>query len=90
MLHHKAEEIGGSACVPAPPGRDATGGRVRIATARCGPIPPHSVPSLDWIRYATDVYLDHVEPELVRRHGAVVLRADNSYHQIGLGTPERT
>lgn len=89
MLHHKAEEIGGFRLSLHRPDATQPAGALDRVTARCGPIPPHSVPSLDWIRYATDVYLDYVEPELAP--DVMVLwycEPDNSYHQIGLGTPE--
>lgn len=85
MLHHKAEELEGfrlslrrpDASVPAdlPQSLD--------------PIPPHSVPSLEWLTYATDTYLNVVEG--VRKPDVAILwycEPDNSYHKMGPGAPE--
>lgn len=89
MLNHKAETLGGFRLSLHRPDATQPAGALDALLARCGPIPRASVPSLDWIRYSTDVYLDYVEPELAP--DVMVLwfcEPDNSYHQIGLGTPE--
>jgi arylsulfatase A-like enzyme len=89
MLNHKAENLGGFRLSLHRPDATQPAGAIDKVLETCGPIPPHSVPSLNWIRYATDVYLDYVEPNLIP--DVMVLwycEPDNSYHQIGLGTPE--
>jgi hypothetical protein len=85
MLHHKAEELEGfrlslrrpDASVPAD------------LMESLDPIPPPSVPSLDWLTYATDTYLNVVEG--VRKPDVAILwycEPDNSYHEMGPGAPE--
>lgn len=89
MLNHKAESLGGFRLSLHRPDATQPKGALDKVLKTCGPIPPHSVPSLDWIRYATDVYLEYVEPNLTP--DVMVLwycEPDNSYHRIGLGTPE--
>lgn len=89
MLNHKAESLGGFRLSLHRPDATQPAGALDKVLETCGPIPPHSVPSLDWVRYATDVYLDYVEPNLTP--DVMVLwycEPDNSYHRIGLGTPE--
>ncbi len=89
MLNHKAESLGGFRLSLHRPDATQPSGALDKVLETCGPIPPHSVPSLDWIRYATDVYLDYVELNLTP--DVMVLwycEPDNSYHRIGLGTPE--
>jgi arylsulfatase A-like enzyme len=88
MLNHKAENLGGFRLSLHRPDVTQPTGAIDKILETCGPIPPHSVPSLEWIRYATNVYLDYVEPNLTP--DVMVLwycEPDNSYHQIGLGTP---
>lgn len=89
MLNHKAEQLGGFRLSLHRPDATQPEGAIDKVLERCGAIPPHAVPSLDWLRYATDVYLDYVEPEIAP--DVMVLwycEPDNSYHRIGLGTPE--
>ena len=89
ILHHKAEGLGGfrfslhrpDASVPAP--------RIAEMIARIGPIPPHEIPSLAWLTYATDAYLEYVEPELAPEVAILWLcEPDNSYHYRGIGSAE--
>ncbi|MBJ80218.1 MAG: hypothetical protein CMH60_02765 [Myxococcales bacterium] len=89
ILHHKAENIGGFRLSLVRP--DATQPKCALDEVfqTCGPIPKASVPSIDWTQYATDVYLDYVEPQYTP--DVMVLwycEPDVSYHQIGIGTPE--
>ncbi|MDP6389491.1 MAG: alkaline phosphatase family protein [Alphaproteobacteria bacterium] len=87
MLHHKAEAIGGFRLSLQRPDATVPAGAIDEITRRFGPIPPAAVPSLDWLGYATDVYLDYIEPELAP--DVMVLwycEPDNSYHQLGIGS----
>lgn len=89
MLNHKAESLGGFRLSLHRPDATQPEGALNKVMDRCGPIPPHTVPTLSWLRYATDVYLNYVEPEIAPN--VMVLwycEPDNSYHQIGLGTRE--
>ena len=89
MLNHKAESLGGFRLSLHRPDATQPAGAIDRVIERCGAIPPHAVPSLDWLRYATDVYLDYIEPEIAP--DVMMLwycEPDNSYHRIGLGTPE--
>ena len=68
---------------------DASVPAARIADliARIGPVPPHQIPSLSWLTYATDAYLDYVEPELAPEVAILWLcEPDNSYHYRGIGS----
>ena len=89
ILHHKAESIGGFRLSLVRPDATQPAGALDEVIQSCGPIPKASVPSLDWTQYATDVYLDYVEPRYAP--DVMVLwycEPDVSYHQIGIGTPE--
>jgi len=89
MLHHKAESIGGFRLSLVRPDATQPEGALDAVLETCGPIPKAAVPSLEWTRYATDVYLDYVEPN--HTPDVMVLwycEPDVSYHQIGIGTPE--
>ncbi len=89
MLHHKAESIGGFRLSLVRPDATQPTGALDQVLETCGPIPKAAVPSLEWTRYATDVYLDYVEPTYTP--DVMVLwycEPDVSYHQIGIGTPE--
>jgi len=87
MLHHKAEQSGGFRLALHRP--DASVPRERIARVldRFGAIPKHEIPTLSWLTYATDVYLDYIEPAI--KPAVCILwypEPDNSYHFRGLGT----
>lgn len=89
MLNHKAESLGGFRLSLHRPDATQPEGALDKVIETCGPIPPHEIPSLEWTRYATDVYLDYIEPVLAP--DVMVLwhcEPDSSYHRIGLGTPE--
>jgi arylsulfatase A-like enzyme len=54
-----------------------------------GPIPAHEIPSLTWLSYATDTYLEYVEPELAPEVTILwFCEPDNSYHYRGIGSIE--
>ena len=87
MLHHKAERLGqfrlalhrADASVPAD--------GIAAVIDRLGPVPKHRIPTLDWLTYACDVYLEHVEPELAPEVSILWLcEPDNSFHHQGIGT----
>lgn len=87
MLHHKAEALGMFRLALHRPDASVPADRIADVLDRVGPIPKHEIPSLSWLTYATDVYLDYIEPEL--QPDVTVLwycEPDNSYHYKGIGT----
>ena len=87
MLHHKAEALGMFRLALHRPDASVPAERIAELLDRVGPIPKHEIPSLSWLTYATDVYLDYIEPEL--KPDVTVLwycEPDNSYHYKGIGT----
>jgi arylsulfatase A-like enzyme len=85
MLHHKAEELDGFRLSLRRPDTSVPAD----LSKRLAPIPPHTVPSFDWLTYATDTYLNVVEAE--RKPDVAILwycEPDNSYHALGPGAPE--
>ncbi len=89
LLHHKAEPLGGFRFAPHRPDASVPAARIAGLIERIGPIPPHQIPSLSWLTYATDAYLDYVEPELAPEVAILWLcEPDNSYHYRGIGSPE--
>lgn len=89
LLHHKAEALGGFRFALHRPDASVPAARIADVIARIGPVPPHQIPSLAWLTYATDAYLDYVEPELSPEVAILWLcEPDNSYHYRGIGSPE--
>jgi arylsulfatase A-like enzyme len=89
MLHHKAERLGGFRLSLHRPDASVPAERIAAVIDRIGPIPPHEIPSLAWLTYATDVYLDYVAPELAPEVAILWLcEPDNSYHYRGIGSAE--
>jgi hypothetical protein len=89
LLHHKAEALGGFRFALHRPDASVPAARIADMIARIGPVPPHEIPSLAWLTYATDAYLDYVEPELAPEVAILWLcEPDNSYHYRGIGSPE--
>ncbi len=89
LLHHKAEPLGGFRFALHRPDASVPADRVADTIARIGPVPPHEIPSLSWLTYATDAYLDYVEPALAPEVAILWLcEPDNSYHYRGIGSPE--
>ncbi len=87
MLHHKAERLGGFRFSLHRPDASVPAARIAALIERIGPVPPHEIPSLAWLTYATDVYLDYVEPELAPEVAILWLcEPDNSYHHRGIGS----
>ncbi len=88
MLHHRAERLGGFRFSLHRPDASVPAARIAAVIDRIGPIPAHEIPSLTWLTYATDVYLDYVEPELAPEVAILWLcEPDNSYHHRGIGAP---
>lgn len=87
MLSHKAEALGFFRLALHRPDASVPAKSIAEAARRVGPIPPHEIPSLSWLTYATDTYLQYIEPEL---HPDVTVlwycEPDNSYHYKGIGT----
>lgn len=53
-----------------------------------GPVPDYALPAVDWVRYAVDCYLDHVEPHIAPDVMLLWLcEPDESFHQLGIGSP---
>jgi arylsulfatase A-like enzyme len=87
MLHHKAEQLSGFRLALHRPDASVPQECIARVLDRFGPIPQHEIPTLTWLTYATDVYLNYVEPEI--RPAVCILwypEPDNSYHFCGLGT----
>ncbi|MPY74245.1 MAG: alkaline phosphatase family protein [Alphaproteobacteria bacterium] len=87
MLSHKAEALGFFRLALHRPDASVPAASIAEAARRVGPIPPHEIPSLSWLTYASDTYLRYIEPEL---HPDVTVlwycEPDNSYHYKGIGT----
>ena len=89
MLHHKAERLGGFRFSLHRPDASVPAERIAAVIDRIGPIPAHEIPSLTWLTYATDAYLEYVEPELAPEVAILWLcEPDNSYHYRGIGSAE--
>ncbi|MFQ5955364.1 MAG: alkaline phosphatase family protein [Kiloniellales bacterium] len=87
MLHHKAERLGHFRLALHRPDASVPADQITAVIDRLGPIPEHHIPSLGWLTYTTDAYLEHVEPELAPEVSILWLcEPDNSYHYRGIGT----
>src|SRR3546814_18560193 len=87
MLHHKAEQLGQFRLALHRPDASVPKDSIAAVIDRLGPIPPHEIPSLTWLTYATDAYLGYIEPELAP--DVMILwycEPDNSYPYRGIGT----
>jgi phosphonoacetate hydrolase len=87
MLHHKAEQLGGFRLALHRPDASVPPERIARVLDHFGLTPKHEIPTLAWLTYATNVYLDYIEPEI--KPTVCVLwypEPDNSYHFRGLGT----
>lgn len=89
ILSHKAEAQGFFRLALKRPDASVPAEQVADAIARVGPIPEHRIPSIEWLTYTTDIYLQYIEPEIAP---AVTIlwycEPDNSYHHKGIGTPD--
>jgi arylsulfatase A-like enzyme len=87
MLHHKAEQLGHFRLALHRPDASVPSDRIQAVLDRIGAIPKHDIPTLSWLTYATDTYLNYIEPEL-KPEVAILwyCEPDNSYHFLGLGT----
>jgi hypothetical protein len=86
VLHHKAERLGGFRLAMHRPDASVPADRIKAVIERIGPIPDFAIPALGWLTYATDVYLDYVEPEL--SPDVLIMwfcEPDDSYHNCGIG-----
>jgi hypothetical protein len=89
LLHHKAERLGGFRFSLHRPDASVPAARIAATIDRLGPIPAHEIPSLSWLTYATDTYLEYVEPELAPEVTILwFCEPDNSYHYRGIGSAE--
>lgn len=89
LLHHSAESSGGFRLSVARP--DATVAPIALDALlkKVGDIPKPAVPSVEWLRWSTDVYLSFVEPALQPDVGVIwYSEPDNSYHRFGVGSKE--
>jgi hypothetical protein len=57
MLHHKAEQLSGFRLALHRPDASVPQERITQVLDRFGEIPPHEIPTLSWLTYATNVYL---------------------------------
>ena len=62
--------VGGFRFAMGAPDASVPAKRVAAAIERIGPIPDHEIPSLSWLTYATDTYLEYVEPEWLQPIGS--------------------
>ena len=89
ILNHKAEEQGFFRLALKRPDASVPADRVAAAIERVGPIPEHRIPTLEWLTYTTDIYLEYIEAE---GSPAVTIlwycEPDNSYHHKGIGTAQ--
>ena len=89
ILHNKAERLGGFRFSLHRPDASVPENRIDAVIDRLGPIPAHEIPSLTWLSYATDTYLEYVEPELAPEVTILwFCEPDNSYHYRGIGSVE--
>jgi phosphonoacetate hydrolase len=92
MLHHKAETVGGfRMALHAPEATVGPGGpdTLDAVTAKVGGFPEYEIPSIAWNRYAADIYLGYIAPEL--QPDVTVLwfcEPDSSYHYKGIGSAD--
>lgn len=89
MLNHKAETVGGFRMALHAPEATVAPGGLEAVKEKAGDFPDYEIPSMEWNRYATDVYLKFVEPEV--QPDVMVLwfcEPDSSYHYKGIGAPE--
>jgi hypothetical protein len=87
MLHHKAENLAGFRLALHRPDASVPADRIQAVMNRIGPIPKHEIPTLSWLTYATDTYLNYLEPELTPEVCILWLcEPDNSQHFRGIGS----
>ncbi|MBT5109690.1 MAG: hypothetical protein HOM25_13500 [Rhodospirillaceae bacterium] len=89
MLHHRAEQLGQFRLSLHRPDASTPPDAIAAAIQAAGPIPKHAIPSLDWLGYTADVYLNYIQPEL--DPSVTILwfcEPDNSYHYKGLGSDD--
>lgn len=88
ILNHKAEAQGLFRFALKRPDASVPNNRIAAVIDKIGPIPEHRIPSIEWLTYTTDVYLNYIEPE--DAPAVTILwycEPDNSYHYKGIGTP---
>ncbi len=89
ILNHKAEGQGAFRLSLKRPDASVPSDHVAAAIERVGPIPAHRIPSIEWLTYTTDIYLDYIVPELTPAVSILwYCEPDNSYHYKGIGAPE--
>lgn len=89
ILNHRAEQHGGFRFAMHRPDAAVPGAAAAALLERVGPIPPHAVPSIEWLTWATDAWLNYVEPELRPDVGILwYCEPDSSYHYCGIGSPQ--
>tara|TARA_Y100000588_G_scaffold77494_1_gene80774 strand:- start:131 stop:1588 length:1458 start_codon:yes stop_codon:yes gene_type:complete len=89
ILNHKAEQQGLFRFALKRPDASVPAARIAEVIERIGPIPKHRIPSIEWLTYTTDVYINYLEPE--DAPAVTILwycEPDNSYHHKGIGTPD--
>ena len=89
ILNHKAEAQGAFRLALMRPDASVPAARIAAAIETVGPIPKHRIPSLEWLRYTTDIYLKYIVP--AGAPAVTILwycEPDNSYHYKGIGSAE--
>jgi len=88
ILHHRAEESGHFRMSLYRPDRSTPSAVISQIIEQLGPIPEQKLPAVERLRYATDVYLDFIGPQLDPDVAILwSFEPDYSYHYSGLGTP---
>lgn len=89
ILNHRGETCGGFRFAMHCPDAACPTGVAAALNERVGAIPPHAIPSLDWLSWAGDAWLNFIEPELRPDVGILwFCEPDNSYHYCGIGSPD--
>lgn len=88
LINHMAETHGSFRLAMRRPGAAVPEGVADEIIARLGALPDFALPAIDWISWAVNAYLDHVEP--VMRPDVMLLwlcEPDESCHHLGIGAP---
>jgi phosphonoacetate hydrolase len=89
LINHSAEADGTFRFAMRRPEAASPGDALERITDRIGPMPEHTLPAKDWIRWAISAYLDYIEPEV--KPDVMMLwlcEPDETFHKLGIGSPE--
>ncbi|MGB7299713.1 MAG: nucleotide pyrophosphatase/phosphodiesterase family protein [Burkholderiaceae bacterium] len=89
ILNHRAEQTGGFRLAMHRPDATTPPEAMPAIEQRIGAIPKADIPSLSWLRWATDAWMQYVESDVRWDVGIVwFCEPDSSYHYCGIGSPE--